>query len=148
LLQHAWFISSGGRFGGFAFYVKNKQLMYEVNTGEAHDVVVSTTALPHGQVVVGYSLTVDADQRRDAPGGLLRVSVNGVLMKETKLAKVSQNLGPMGIGRSYKPISKYFNVPFEIGDAVKKVRVTLGDNKLTQPSRPLDRDVVHDGGRR
>jgi arylsulfatase A-like enzyme len=124
-------LASGDRFGGFAFYVQNNHLIYENNAGEERDIVTSTAVLPDGEVIVGYSLTLEG-----ASAGVLRLYVNGALVREARLARITRNWwgGTLGVGRSYKTISINFRSPFAIGDALRKVQVTLGDDVISRSS--------------
>ena len=73
--------AEGGRYGGFALYVKNNRLIYENNAqGHAHEKIVSLNALPQGPVHIEYEFQAhSSDVVKGVIAGLHLGSGRGLL---------------------------------------------------------------------
>lgn len=114
-------LAQGGRFGGWALYVKDNRLIYHSNyIGEQHYVVVSSQELPLGAVTVRFWYD-DA-----AKTGTL--FINGQKAGHGSILKVSPMGGPgvFSVGKSaLTPVSEQYESPFPFTGVLKQVRVTI-----------------------
>jgi arylsulfatase len=118
----------GGRYGGWALYVRDGRLVYEHNFfGRQRSVITAIEPLPGGAVEVGFEL-----QRSDAKrwgGGTGTLTVNGRQVGQGTIAHIG---GPsfidsfdIGADRS-SPVSDTYQVPNAFTGKVEWVRFNLG----------------------
>src|SRR5262249_37427284 len=115
-------LSNGGRYGGFALYVKKNHLVYENRVGEKDKLLTSIMPLPVGKVTLAYEYMSDSAQFRQrnnhsgfkTGSGSGRLYVNGQVAGAIKLEKgVGIGLGSFGVGRAYgSAVSSAFELPF------------------------------------
>jgi arylsulfatase A-like enzyme len=125
-------VADGSRYGGFALYVKDNQLVYENHSLARHDMITSAVPLPLGQLVVAYEFvrdeakaTQDKDAGRDNGQGTGRLYINGQLVAEARQGPV-QAWGSFGIGQEFgSPVSSAFQPPFKFRGTLNKVTVEL-----------------------
>lgn len=128
-------VSYGGRFGGFALYVKDDRLVCDFNGSAGYETLRSTVALPHGELVLAYEFWRNkpsnvADPSFNSDEGTARLYVNGRPAGEIKLASagaiVNDVNGYFGIGQAYgTPVSPAFQLPFKFSGTLTKVQVEL-----------------------
>jgi arylsulfatase A-like enzyme len=127
-------VSYGGRFGGFALYVKENHLVYENNyRGKTLDRIIDAQPMPRGDVEVTYDFTREASTaaaRNDASGGVGRLFVNDRLAAEMKLPHVGDphsgayctfNVGEVRVS----PVSDNYPLPFKFTATLDKVTVEM-----------------------
>lgn len=141
-------LATGGRFGGFAFYLQHGKVVYEQNfQGAAHQHVVSDRMLPSGRVEVAVEFTWDEPphmatggaskmgERGNAPlagSGTVRLFINGRPAGEAHLAQAAapsftDYVGSFTVGRGpSSPLSDRFDGPFPVAEGLlQKVEVWL-----------------------
>lgn len=118
-------VAWGGRDGGFAFYVKNRRLVYENNYVDKERTLISTHEIvPTGHVKLGYSLA-----RSEASSeAIIRLYIGSRQAGEGKISDSSTfSLDNFDIGQdSAAPVSKEYQPPFRFSGSMKKVVVDLG----------------------
>ena len=128
-------LSYGGRWGGFALYVKDDHLVCDFNTSGKHSTVTSTVALPHGEQHLAYEFVRDKPWSANAAtadffkgdAGTARLYVNGQLAGQAKLSSGGVALnGYLGIGQAYgSPVTPTFQPPFKFTGTLTQVQVEL-----------------------
>ncbi|WP_137925070.1 arylsulfatase [Cupriavidus sp. 2SB] len=74
-------VAAGGRFGGYALYVKNQRLHYVHNlSGLARHRVISTALIPAGRQTL--RMTFASEQQKPGAGGLVSLYVGDTLVGE------------------------------------------------------------------
>jgi arylsulfatase A-like enzyme len=120
-------ISSGGRQGGYALYVRDDRLVYESNFfGKERTIIRSGGPLPEGTVRLGYEFTRTEDQ--PFGGGRGRLFVNGRVVGEGDIPHIgpSDYHGTFGVGRAYvSPIGPGFELPNPFSGRLDEVRIDL-----------------------
>ncbi|MBQ4900773.1 arylsulfatase [Paenibacillus sp. Marseille-P2973] len=119
--QEGAILASGGRFGGFAFYVQNNRLVYHYNfIGEQHYVIVSAEELPVGPVTVRFDYSAETQTGK--------LYVDQLFAGEGDILKVAYITGPgvFSVGKSAQtPVSDNYETPFIFSGELKEVRVTI-----------------------
>lgn len=117
-------IAQGGRYGGFAFYVKDGRLVYENNFfGRSHDIIASGTQLPRGKLEVAYAY--NRGSKEPWSGGTGRLYINGELCGENEI-KHFWPMETLGIGRQFgSPVSPRYQAPFRFTGTLEKVTINL-----------------------
>jgi arylsulfatase len=128
-------IADGGRWGGFALYVKDGKLAYAANAhGNQSGHIVAHTALPQGKVRVAFEFTPDAKPEEVAPGtpapavpGSGRLFVNGQAVGEGRIGKIVYSpTESLDIGADLgSPVGSDYRTPFAFAGKVDKVEVEL-----------------------
>jgi arylsulfatase A-like enzyme len=120
-------VSDGGRYGGYALYVKGGRLVYENNFFDrAHETIVSTVAVPKGPAELAYEFT--RDEGKGFVGGTGRLFINGQPAGEGRLEKVGPPslLGTFGIGEAHvSPVSTAFALPYRFNGSIDTVTIQL-----------------------
>ncbi|AYH42915.1 arylsulfatase [Azoarcus sp. DN11] len=122
-------IAQGGRHGGFSLYVKDGRLVYENNfVSKRTDRLVSSIALPHGKVELGFEFL--ADGRKPLGGGTGRLTINGQPAGETHFASFGGFRGSdtetLDIGEETgSPVSQAYATPYRFSGTLDTVRVDL-----------------------
>jgi arylsulfatase A-like enzyme len=128
-------IAQGGRWGGFALYVKNNHLVCETDGfGPYHQKMTSYESLPTGKVEVAFEFTAEP-LARPAPkdpvfnarnnAGTGRIFINGKPMGEARFT----HFGPftwetLDVGEDNgTPVSDSYSVPFAFTGTIEKVTV-------------------------
>ncbi len=120
-------MADGGRYGGYALYVKAGHLIFESNFfGDDRTIITSTASLPSGPVEVGYEY-----QRTDPQkwgGGVGRLFINGRNVGEGKVLHVgfAAPFDTFDIGADRgSPVSENYDAPFEFTGKVEQVHIVL-----------------------
>ncbi|MGF7048062.1 arylsulfatase [Paenibacillus sp. DS2015] len=117
-------IANGGRFGGWAFYVKYNRLVYHNNyIGEHHYSIVSNEELPLGKVHVRFDY-----EANEGFGSVVKLYINNKLVGEGDIERVAHIGGPgvLSIGKSaLTPVSEDYESPFAFTGELKEVRVII-----------------------
>jgi arylsulfatase len=97
--------SAGSRFGGHVLYVTSGKVAYAYNfLGMKTTEVAGSNPLPTGKVNVGVEFTKESENPKFVANGSLKLSVNGKVVGEAKLATQPGSFGLSGsaltIGRS------------------------------------------------
>jgi arylsulfatase len=126
-------MAHGGRFAGYALYIKDKRLVYVHNyLGIEHYTVASDTEVPTGPAILGYQF-----EKTDEHQGVGRLFINGVKVGEGPIPRtVPVNYGPEGldIGRdSLTPVSEDYVCPFEFTGILRRVVVTVDGQPHLDP---------------
>lgn len=117
-------IAQGGRYGGFALYIKDNRLVYESNFfGRSLSTLTSQTTLPRGAVEATYVYA------RTTPepwgGGRGKLYINGQLCGEGDI-KPFWPLETLGVGRQFgTPVSSAYRVPFRFTGKLETVTINL-----------------------
>jgi arylsulfatase A-like enzyme len=127
--------AEGGRYGGFALYVRDHHLVYENNAqGRAHDKIISTDALPVGRVHVTYRFTADPQKPGNgAIAGVYLADGQGELLVNDTVAGRGQihQFGAFGgetfdIGNDFgSPVSVDYQTPFSFDGHIEKVTLDI-----------------------
>jgi arylsulfatase A-like enzyme len=103
--QEGVLAANGDRFSGYTFYVKNNRLVYELNDwGVEVKRIVSNKEIPTGDAVLKFEF----DKAEKGKGGIGRIYINGAMVGEVKITRVSQmfSMEGLSIGRDmYSPVS-------------------------------------------
>jgi arylsulfatase A-like enzyme len=133
-------IADGGRWGGFALYIKGGKLVYAANAhGNQTGHIVSSIAVPRGKVQVAFSFAPDAgaagasQQEVSAFGpqpvvpGQGRLFIDGKPVGEGHIGKITYSpYESLDIGADLgSPVSSDYKTPFAFAGTVDKVQVEL-----------------------
>ena len=126
-------IADGGRWGGFSLYVKNGRLVYAANAhGNQTGHIVSTIALPKGNVQVGFVYTPDEKVVGNVPrtqvvSGKGRLLINGQIVGEGRIGKIVYSpTESLDIGADLgSSVSNDYKTPFIFPGKIDKVLVEL-----------------------
>jgi arylsulfatase len=130
-------VAQGGRWGGFALYVKGGRLVCETDGfNPTHQKITSSQPLPKGKVEVAFEFTTDSEGRKAARspistsgdnGGMGRLFINGKAVGEahfTKFGPFSWETLDFGNDNG-SPVSDAYAVPFAFTGEIEKVTVEL-----------------------
>lgn len=124
---HGVILADGGRFGGFALYVKGDHVVYEHNFfGRSRETITSSTRLPAGKVRIVFEFDRLGEQRW--AGGKAALSINGQPAGEGRLSHVGlpSSLDTLDVGEEHgSPVSNQYEIPFRFTGRVDKVEVEL-----------------------
>jgi len=128
----------GGRYGGFALYVKDGRLVYENNSfTDVHEKLVSSQSLPSGKVEVTTVFTVNAAAPStsvvpsgDAKPGTAEMFINGKKVGETRFSRFggfrSSHYETFDVGQDTgAPVSNDYTAPNPFTGVVEKVTIDL-----------------------
>ncbi len=129
-------VAEGGRYGGFALYVKNGTLIYESNiNGHRAGEVVASETLPAGAVTVTAEFVPDAPPPQQAVAsfapqtplaGVVTLRINGNKAGGGHVTGVGNNSDTFDIGYDRgSPVSASYTSPFAFTGEVKNVRIDL-----------------------
>jgi arylsulfatase len=134
-------VAEGGIVGGFTLYVKDRKPVYEYNCFTADRYrVVGTAPLPVGPCTI--KMEFDYDGGGPGKGGTAKLSVNGKevasgRVDKTEFARFSAD-ETFDVGcDTGSPVSNDYKSPFKFTGKIKKVEITLEDEKLT-PDEKLE----------
>lgn len=117
-------IAQGGRYGGFAFYVKDGRLVYESNFfGRSRDTITSSIPVPAGKVEAVYTYTREA--KEPWGGGTGRFFLNGQPAGEGRITHFWP-ADTLGVGRQFgSPVSSNYQIPFRFTGNLQTVVIRL-----------------------
>lgn len=117
-------IAQGGRYGGFAFYIKDNRLVYESNFfGRSVSTLTSEVTLPRGAVEATYVYARTTSEPWG--GGRGKLYINGQLCGEGDI-KPFWPLETLGVGRQFgTPVSSAYRVPFRFTGKLETVTINL-----------------------
>jgi len=133
-------IADGGRWGGFALYVKSGKLSYAANAhGNVTGKIVSREALPTGKVRVAFQFVPDGEAPKTGAvelsafgpqpvvSGKGTLFVNGKAVAEGRIGKIVYSpYESLDIGADLgSAVSDDYRSPFRFGGSVDKVEVDL-----------------------
>ena len=126
-------IAHGGRFAGYALYIKDNRLVYDHNyLGIEHYRVISEKGVPAGPSVLAYQFEKTGEHQ-----GTGRLFINGTQVGEAGIPRtVPVHFGPEGldIGRdTLTPVSEEYSCPFAFTGVLKKVAVTVNGELHLDP---------------
>jgi arylsulfatase A-like enzyme len=126
-------IAHGGRFAGYALYIKDNRLVYDHNyLGIEHYMVSSDRDVPAGPSVLEYRFEKTGEHQ-----GIGRLFINGEKVGETIIPRtIPVSYGPEGldIGRdSLTPVSEDYTSPFKFTGVLEKVEVTVNGQPHLDP---------------
>lgn len=116
--------SSGDKFSGFTFYIKDNKLKYVYNYAkEAYYTAVSDIDVPVGEVTVRYEFIYYPDQENRSRHGEVRIFIND---RQTGSAEIENIYYMRGFsttirGDKHTPVSPEYQVPFEFTGQIKRV---------------------------
>jgi len=119
-------VAAGGRFGGYALFVKGGRLQYVQNyVGEEFYEVIATEALPIGSVAARLDFEKTGEFQ-----GTARLYVNDELVGEGQIKRTTPFLysqfDTFDVGEdSGSPISSQYMSPFKFPGTIEKVEVSL-----------------------
>lgn len=111
--------STGDKFSGFTFYIKDNHLKYVYNYAkEAYYTAVSDIEVPEGEVSVRYAFVVNEDKTAN-----VTIFINGKPVGQTKVKQFYYMKGFSSTIRAdkYTPVSPEYEVPFEFQGQIKKI---------------------------
>ena len=133
-------IADGGRWGGFALYVKSGKLSYAANAhGNVTGKIVAREALPSGKVRVAFQFVPDGEVPKTGAvelsafgpqpvvSGKGTLFVNGKAVAEGRIGKIVYSpYESLDIGADLgSAVSDDYRSPFRFGGSVAKVEVDL-----------------------
>ncbi len=139
LKQSGVIAAQGGYDVGYALYIKDNHLNYEVNIGGNHTIVTSTQALPKGEVTVRATFTPSKrkpahkaeHQKSDGDFNASHLPQGTVTLYINDQAAGSKHFAPpvpfnswegLDIGRDLRtPVSKAYKVPFTFEGQIESV---------------------------
>ena len=126
-------IAHGGRFAGYALYIKDNRLIYDHNyLGIEHYRVVSNRLLPAGPSVLSYQFEKTGEHQ-----GIGRLFINGEKVGEEIIPRtvpVSYGSEGLDIGRdTLTPVSEDYACPFKFTGMLKKIEVVLNGQPHHDP---------------
>jgi len=118
-------MAMGGRFAGYAFFIKDNRLIYDHNyLGIEHYTVTSSAHVPAGPSILGYQFEKTGEHQ-----GVGRLFINGNKVGEGEITRtIPVTYGPeaLDIGRdSLTPVTDAYEVPFQFTGVLEKVIVTV-----------------------
>jgi len=127
--------AEGGRYGGFALYVKDGRVVYDLNIlGRTHETIVSDRPLPAGRVTIGFTFTPDdgAAAKDPAPGrsigpGTGRLTIAGAPAGEAHFAWFgSFGNETFDVGKDLgSPVSDSYQTPNPFTGTIETVTLDL-----------------------
>jgi arylsulfatase len=137
-------IASGGRFGGFSFYVKGGKLRYAYNFlgREIYDVETERD-VPEGPCALAFAFEKTGPQPFGA-GGMARLYIDGELAGETEFPRTVPfmiSLGEsMAVGYDdVAPVTDDYASPFAFTGEIKRVVI---DTSGPEPPRDLEQEAA------
>jgi arylsulfatase len=126
-------IAHGGRFAGYALYVRNNRLVYDHNyLGMEHHIVTSEKDLPTGPSTLRFDFKKTGEHQ-----GTGILYVNGEKVGESEIPRtVPVRFGSEGleVGRdTATPVSESYSCPFTFTGTLKKVVVEVNGNPHQDP---------------
>ncbi|MBW1709204.1 MAG: arylsulfatase [Deltaproteobacteria bacterium] len=126
-------IAHGGRFAGYALYIKDNRLVYDHNfLGIEHYIVTSEIDVPAGPSNLGFKFEKSGEHQ-----GIGQLFINGQKVGEAPIARtIPVSYGPEGleIGRdTLTPVSENYTCPFKFTGILKKVVVTVDGEPHLDP---------------
>ena len=127
-------LSYGSGMGGFVFYAREGQLVYEANDGARRTIVTSEGQLPAGDVDLACEFERNPEldgKHSDMAVGTVRLYVNGTKVAEQVgvrqyLGFTAVDAGTFGIGRAYgSPVSDNMALPSQFNRTIETVRINL-----------------------
>jgi arylsulfatase len=116
--------SSGDKFSGFTFYIKDNKLKYVYNYAkEEYYTAVSDIDVPTGEVTVRYEFVYYADQENVPRHAVVRIFINGQEAGSVNVDKLYYMKGFSSTirGDKYTAVSPEYEVPFEFSGEIKRV---------------------------
>lgn len=120
----------GGDNGGFSLFVEDDRLRYHYNwfTLERYD-VISESALPRGQVVLGMEFTCDTTERPGSPA-TVHLSCNGIVVGRGRVDKQVAGFNEsLDVGHdSMSPVYPGYRdrLPFRFTGTIERVDFQFG----------------------
>jgi arylsulfatase len=124
----------GFRNKGFAWYVRDGQLIYENRAGVHRDILLAERRLDPGKYVLRYQFVCETCQGqgpvRTTVSGTARLFIDGTVAAEQRLEKVNLNNAGEGValnlGRTGgSRVSDDFEAPFPFTGNLQRLTITL-----------------------
>ena len=117
-------MAEGGRFGGWALYIKDNRLTYAYSFIGEKVYKVSSSELPTGEVKakVVYEAKL--------PGGVARLYVNGQEVGQVAIEKRTLISGPgvLSLGKSaLTPVTGDYETPFVFSGTIREIKISFLD---------------------
>jgi arylsulfatase len=129
-------VAEGGIVGGFTLYVKDRKPVYEYNWfTQARYKIAGPAALPAGPCTIVVDFAYDGGGV--GKGGTVTLTVNGKEAAKGRVEKTepvrfsADETFDVGCDTG-SPVSADYRSPFPFTGTIKKVELTLGEEKLTQ----------------
>ena len=126
-------IDQGGRFGGWAFYVKDGKPIYHYNfLGLKPFSVASEKSLPTSKSTIRFDFAYDGGG--PGKGGVGKILVNGEKVAEGRIDVTQFNAfsategADVGLGTG-TPVSEDYQNPFAFNGKIEKVTIDLIDDR-------------------
>jgi arylsulfatase A-like enzyme len=126
-------IAHGGRFAGYALYIKDHRLVYDHNyLGIEHYLVRSDRDVPAGPSLLSYRFEKTGEHQ-----GIGRLFINGEKVGENIIPRtIPVSYGPEGLDiglDSLTPVSEDYTSHFKFTGILKRVEVTLDGQPHLDP---------------
>jgi hypothetical protein len=121
-------VAEGGRFGGYALYIKNGKLVYHFNfLNAARYTITSSTDVPLGKSQLRYEFTFHNDANGSGVGKLF---INDQQVGEGKIGRTPRGIlnidEPFNVGMDMAtPVSEDYQSPFRFTGGLEKVTIEL-----------------------
>ena len=111
--------STGDKFSGSTFYIKDNTLKYVYNKSKEAYTTVLAADLPAGRITVAYDFIFHPSDRSAA----INLYVNGELVDSAQIPRTYYMKGFSSTLRAdnYTPVSPEYEVPFEFGGKIHRV---------------------------
>lgn len=119
-------VCDGTRLGGFVLYIKDHHLVYENNSSDVRNLIVSNSTVPSGPVEIAYEFVREGGQAWNF-NGTGRLYINQALAGEAKFPIIGAvHFGTFDIGETRTSrISPDYELPFRFTGTIEQVRVDL-----------------------
>jgi arylsulfatase A-like enzyme len=126
-------LSAGGRFGGYAVFVKDGRLVHEYNLGDERYVLTTERPIPAGRRALGFRFEKTGQLR-----GVGSLTIDGEVVARGELPRtwpINPATAALHCGREGgSPVSEAYRPPFPFTGTLHRVVVTLGDDQARDPS--------------
>jgi hypothetical protein len=138
-------VAAGGIVGGYALYIKNGKPCYEYNWfTQSRYKIAGTEKLPAGSCVIRMEFEYDGGG--PGRGGTVRLLVDDKQVASGRVDKTEG--GRFSADETFdvgcdtgSPVSSDYQSPFPFMGVLKKVEITLGEDKLTSEEQAAVRQM-------
>jgi hypothetical protein len=137
-------VADGGRFGGYALYVRAGKLCYSYNfLGKAIWTFTSDIDVPAGKGTLGCGFEKTGPQPF-GPGGVLRLYINGTACGEGQIPRTVPFMFGLGVGFQIgrdegNPVTDDYASPFRFTGTLRRVIVDVSG---PEPPRDLEQEAI------
>ncbi len=130
--------TQGGRFAGYGLYLLDSKPVFTWNLLNMQRIIWEGTALPPGRHRIEFAFVPDASGPPLGRGGVGRLSVNGQLVEEKKMAQTIpfylqwDEMFEVGRDTGTPVNDAHYQLPFDFTGTLHRVKFDLGPSTLPQ----------------